>query len=86
MSGRLSGDVVSVYAVEASRYACSTDAPVIATLAREVQDARRRLAAIRALPDTPTDNPHKQTGNWLAHRQGYELAMRQVKALLDGES
>ena len=49
-----------------------------------LDDARRRLAAIRALPDEldPDDDM-----DWTVRSaQVYAAAMRQVKALLDGES
>ena len=52
-------------------------------LAREVQDSRRILAAIRALPDDPPPDRHLNT---TTPTFGYRYAMRQVKALLDGES
>ena len=56
---------------------------VIGLLAREVQDSRRILAAIRALPDDPPPDRHLNT---TTPTFGYRYAMRQVKALLDGAS
>ena len=53
-------------------------------LAREVQDSRRRLAAIRALPDTLLGAADTLYGDGV--KDGWAEAMRQVKALLDGES
>ena len=54
----------------------------IEELEAEVQDSRRRLAAIRALPDDGPTHPDDPDVYW----SGYRYAMRQVKALLDGES
>ena len=58
----------------------------VRSLIAEVQDSRPRLAAIRALPDVlpPKDvHPWTELGSW---SRGYAAAMRQVKAVLDGES
>ena len=73
-------------------YARSLAAGEVIDLAREVQDSRRLREAIRALPDTMPDDfalrarevmPAVTT--YLA-RDVWMVAMRQVKALLDGES
>ena len=84
MSDRLPDDQVAWYAGTSRTAKWTADMSLqenIVTLAREVQDSRRLLAAIRALPDTlsPFGPPELFTA-------GYEDAMRQVKALLDGES
>jgi len=60
-----------------------TDCWLIHQAADELEDSRRRLAAIRALPDVRHHNGYPDS---IYYGAGYNAAMRQVKALLDGES
>ena len=83
MSDRLSDEQVA--RVAAIQRPLNNEAEAFVLLAREVLDSRRRLAAIRALPDTAqvVADGVPERGPWL---RGYAHAMRQVKALLDGVS
>jgi hypothetical protein len=53
----------------------------VVELALEVQESRRLLDAIRALPDRAD---HSTSSYGAAAAIGYAAAMRQVKALLEG--
>ena len=78
MSDRLSDELVAEYLNPTFGYDYSD--PQLYLLAQEVQDSRRRLAAIRALPDSV-----RGTTVQTNYDEGYEDAMRQVKALLEAE-
>ena len=78
MSDRLSDEQVADFA-NAGRYIKWPG--YVEALAREVQDSRRLLAAIRALPDDPRGSDLHESPHWF--NQGWREAMRQVKALLE---